>query len=107
MRGLICDVLQDRDGTNCSNGGISSKFNRVLLVGPGVAEIFDPSDDIPTVLLLSRRGYLSVVPEEGKDTKAAGWMMGGQFIWSCDSRFPNDYPIPLFDRQEWGGGYGD
>jgi hypothetical protein len=28
-----------------------------------------------------------------------GWYMAsGKFIWTSDSRFPNDYPISLHDR---------
>jgi hypothetical protein len=29
-----------------------------------------------------------------------GWMAGGNFIWTSDSRFPSDYPIAVHDRQE-------
>lgn len=104
--GLICDIYKPHDG-DCSAGGISSTHRTVLLIDPSVSGPFAPHPDRPTVRLTRRnlrlrngRGeYLHAVP----DAVADKWsMMGGCFIWSSDSRFPSDYPIPLHDRVECG-----
>jgi len=43
--------------------------------------------------------------EEDKAANNTGWMFGGNFIYSCDSRFPCSHPIPIYDRQETPGNY--
>lgn len=100
MQGLICTVYRDHD-IDCSNGGLSSKFDKVTLVGLGMSGPFEPTDECPAVLLQRRiiggKEYLSAIPLENKGL----WnMFGGAFIYTSDSRFPNDYPIPLHDRIE-------
>ena len=98
MKGLLVWVY--RPHFDCTNGGITSHNNTVLLVGEGVPEIFEPGD-LPVLKLVKRqlRGteppYLHAQPIEG-----SGHMMGGNFIYSSDSRFPSDYPISVHDRQE-------
>ena len=44
-------------------------------------------------------------PQVGDDFEVypkgnVGYMFGGNFIHTSDSRIPNDYPIPIHDRQE-------
>ena len=111
MKGLMVSVLRaaDLDGCDCTLGGVSSKHKHLILVGPGIPEIFEASDDMPAVRLVSRdlwssrlgarRPYLHVEPVA---TQGKWHMMGGNFITSCDSRFPSDYPIPVHDRIEGG-----
>lgn len=103
MKGLHCDVYESKLIGNCSNHGVSSTHRQVTLVGPGIPEIFEADEKAPAVWLRKRkfgeREYIHAVPEEpGKET--VWWMMGGSFIYTCDSRFPSDYPIPLHDRTE-------
>lgn len=113
MKGLICGIYQDKSIGNCSNGGISQFLTRVTLVGPGIAEIFEPTVDAPAVVLRSvsigsndEHVYAvplsllpGVVPVKGEGRPS---MMGGCFIFSSDGRFPSRQPIPLHDRQENG-----
>ena len=107
MKGLSASIYQSKEIGNCSNKGISSKCKSVILVGDGIPEIFEADDHSPAVRLVKRSGigrngstYTHAEPVKGKDPKAIGWMDGGCFISSSDSRFPSDYPIPLHDRQE-------
>jgi hypothetical protein len=99
-RGLICEIYR-RTG-EFSNGGISSRCQAVTLVDIGV-DLFDPVADRPAVKLVKRnfgnRVYLHAEPLE-QPTGLVGPMAGGTFIYSCDSRFPSDYPIALHDRWE-------
>lgn len=103
-KGLLCSVYKNPLYKGCSNGGISSKVDHVVLIGPGVPEIFEPTDDCPAVKLVRRniggKEYLHAEPiEEGKET-LIGPMAGGSYIYTVDSRFPNLYPISLHDRYE-------
>jgi hypothetical protein len=44
-------------------------------------------------------GLLRAIPKKLVDEGA--WVMnGGNFVHTSDSRFPADYPIPVFDRVE-------
>lgn len=99
LMGLIVDVY--RNGPDCSNGGLSSKFDQFLLVGEGVAEVFEESKDLPVLKLVTRfigeRVYKHVIPL----TDEKIWFMsGGNFVFSHDSRFPCDYPLSIHDRIE-------
>ena len=103
MKGLIVGIYQSKEIGNCSNHGISSEAKTVTIIGSGIPEIFEPSDLAPAVKIVKRNiagEYLHAEPLEGKNPKSIGWMAGGSFIYSCDGRFPSDYPIPLHDRQE-------
>ena len=101
MKGLLCGIYQSKEIGNCSNGGISSKVSSVILCGAGIPGIFEPTKEHPGVILDKKMGhYLYCYPSEGRDESKVGWMSGGTFVYSSDSRFPSDYPIPLHDRQE-------
>jgi len=90
-----------RNDTDCTNGGVSSRTRRVILIGE-----FDeiPEDPILPVLRVKRRGkyvYCEPIDEVLKDH--VGWMMGGNFVFTSDSRFRelvNGYPIAVHDRSE-------
>lgn len=99
MKGLIASVFKSDLG-DCSNGGISGKVESVVIVncnGP-----FDPSESMPAVEIRTGNlpGTVKAIPVEGKDENKIGWMFGGTFIYTSDSRFPYNYPVPLHDRQE-------
>ena len=84
------------DWTNC---GISSKHDRFVLTGEGIAEIFEPDDDMPE-LQLKVRGTDHLCCEPAFAPTGRGWMFGGNFLYSSDSLFP-EYPIAIHDRQEF------
>ena len=104
--GLTCNIYRAKGYERCPNGGISEHHDEVLLVGDGVNGPFSEEDaaklGIPVVVLVCRKGlaknggdYLHAEPIAGSDC-----MAGGAFIYTCDSRFPSDYPISLHDRRE-------
>lgn len=101
MRGLICEIYAPARG-GCSNGGISSIYQAVTLIGIPTA-IFVPVTDRPAVRLVKRaiagKIYLHVEPVD-QPSGLIGPMFGGTFIYSSDSRFPSQYPIALHDRWE-------
>ena len=102
MKGLRVSTLRNADLGNCTNGGVSAKYNSFILTGEGVPEIFKPGNDCPELKLVYRPGinYYHAEPVEGRWENSIGWMFGGNYITSSDSRFPNRYPIPIHDRQE-------
>ena len=99
MKGLPVWVYRDSFGDS-TNGGVSSTHNQLVLVGEGIAQVTESSEEHPAVRLLRRtimgKEYLCAVPVESK----GGTMFGGSFIHTSDSRFPNQYPIPVHDRVE-------
>ncbi len=104
MKGLLVHVYRGQH--DCTNEGISSKHNDFILIGHGhgVPEIFDPTDETPALILVERtiggEKYLHAQPLENLRKGNVGWMFGGHFVWTSDSRFPNKYPLPIHDRQE-------
>lgn len=107
-RGLTASIYRSHQRFGDStNGGASSKVEQVLLVGPDIDEIFEERPDCPAFRIVRRPGlgkkrteYIHAEPIDGKSPGKVGWMFGGNFIYSSDSRFPSDYPIPIHDRQE-------
>lgn len=93
MKGLMVNVYRSGQGDS-TNGGVSSKSDALLLYGEGVAEVFEHRPGLPVVKLIKRTIF-------GKERiQAENNMFGGNFIYSSDSRFPSQYPIPVHDRVE-------
>jgi len=120
-RGMLVQVYRNDSYGDCTNGGASCYFNQFVLIGPGVPEISEPSKTTPPIWLYrnhpytkpnSKEGayYLVACPEPrlnyGHDElqealiRTEGYMFGGNFIYTSDSRFPGVGPIPIHDRQE-------
>jgi hypothetical protein len=102
-QGLIADVYKDSTSGDCTLGGVSASHQRLVILGKGVAEIFHPTEFTPAVLLVERvlfgEIYLHTVPCDEDGNKLDGcWAMGGNFIYSSDSRFPSKQPIAIHDR---------
>lgn len=88
---------------DCSNGGITTRKNRKLVVEHergNVTEDDLKADKTHVVLELKNimGSYFFKELGEGRHT-----MFGGNFVWSSDSRFRDDYgdnPIRVHDRVE-------
>lgn len=102
LKGLIVYVYKSSLG-DCTNGGISSKVDKITLCGDGIPEIFEASADAPPFRVVRRNlrdgEYLHVEPWERPT--GSGWMFGGNICNTSDSRFPNKYPLKIHDRQEF------
>ena len=91
-----------RPGGDASNGGISAKYDRFILVGEGMPEIFEATDNMPALVLIIRDldgEYLHAEPVFPPDPGSVGWVFGGNFVFTSDSRATR-YPVPVHDRQE-------
>ena len=95
--GLLVNVYRGETG----GIGISSGYRSFILTEEGVDGPFHPTEEIPELRLVRRtvcgHEYLHAEP-----VRPAGvhWMFGGNFVFTSDGRFPNDYPIPVHDRRE-------
>lgn len=110
MRAIEAYIYKNKILGDCSNGGISSKFDMVLIPHPeGPVEI-DESKPLPENLCevvrrtICGREHVHVQPH---GTRASGGcaMAGGCFVYSSDGRFGEaigngGYPASLHDRFE-------
>lgn len=103
VRALCVNVFRTNFG-DCTNNGISARFDQIYIEHPEGNEVID-LDEAPENFCIVRhkelfgKVYIDVVPYHLKDR----WcMMGGNFVYSSDSRFRelNEYPIPIHDRIE-------
>lgn len=103
MKALPISVYRtDRLG-DCTNGGITSRYDTLLLIhNEGFVDIDTENPPENAVVLISRficgRVYKHIEPLA--KPKHLGWMHGGNIAYTSDSRFPNDYPLCVHDRQE-------
>jgi hypothetical protein len=114
MKGLIASIFADKRLGNCSNHGISETCSEVVIVGMGISsEVFDDKPDRPAVKLVFRivagNPVVHAEPVHPVKNGNVGWMMGGCYIATSDSRlgeflrvngFTGYMAIPLHDRQE-------
>ena len=112
VKGLHVYILQPSLG-NSSNGGLSSRCASVTLVGETVSGPFEPDDASPAVKLVKRviNGEVVIHAEPVQPVRPGniGYMAGGAFIHTSDSRFGEALralghsgycAISLHDRQE-------
>lgn len=102
MECIIAHIFRDNLG-DCSNGGLSSKTNEVYVPCP--TGPYNIAKDNPKLVRLVTRdfgfgSFTHAEPVKEVPKGHVGYMMGGTFIYSSDSRFPSKYPIPLHDRTE-------
>lgn len=98
-KGMTCYILKDASQkADCSLDGISNRYTEVLLIGENIPKIFEADGDLPVVRIENHyKHYVRAVPVNAKHDDEM-MAMGGCFIWTTDSRFPADYPVPLHDR---------
>lgn len=108
VKGLLVFVYRDNLG-DCTNGGISSRYDRLILIGDGVdgpmtVDLDDPAENV--VKLVKRRifngeEYFHVEPLDGCFAGGGKWYSaGGNFAYTSDSRFPSRQPLSVHDRHE-------
>lgn len=102
MKALRINIYK-HNGSDCSNGGISSRHNEILLLcDDGYIDVDGTEETLCKVVTRNIMGeeYKHVEPVNGK--YGAGFMAGGCYVGSCDSRFGriSEYPLALHDRCE-------
>ena len=115
IRYLDVDVYRRHSG-DCTNGGVSSYFNQLLVACPNGPWTFDSDREIPlNFCMVEKRNFhdglsnVRIVPatinESGEVVKRPGWWMyGGNIAEASDSRFSemagHYYPLKIHDRRE-------
>jgi hypothetical protein len=104
QKGIRVEVLRRADKYDCTMDGVSSKYDKFVLIGEGIRNPDTlPSKDCPALVLIKREimgsTYLHAEPLVQPKGKS-GPMFGGNYINSCEARYPSQYPIPIHDRFE-------
>lgn len=104
--GFQVDVYRNAYVSSGSEG-LTSKVNSVVLIGAGLPEMHEPTEQCPALILYRKKlhdgtYYYYCEPITDPDTGFRGWMAGGNYVFCNDSRFRQitGYPIPVHDRQE-------
>lgn len=112
MKALPIEVYRTRHegyfgDVDCTNGGITSRYDRLLLVcDEGFIEVDENNPPENLVVMVTRRlwgsEYKHIEPYASTDSGCVGWMSGGNLAYTCDSRFSkmSQYPLSVHDRQE-------
>lgn len=119
LRGLSLNVYKTNRYGDCTCDGISSRYNTIIFVDPKNPDLgwidVDMNNPPENVVLLHKRvvdgkEYLSLQPIDSCRIKSEfnhgdqhWYSAGGNFAYSCDSRFTDycAYPLPIHDRKEW------
>lgn len=109
VKALPIDVYRDarRKGYDCTNGGITSRYDTLLLIceeGYETVDLDNPPENLVKIVTrhLFGKEYKHIEPYAKVDSGCVGWMSGGNIASSCDSRFSrmSRYPLSVHDRQE-------
>ena len=102
-------VYRQADGSDCTNGGISSRYDRLLcLCDEGFIDVDldNPPENLVKVVHREFGDSLSCYHIEPYERpKEIGWMAGGNYAATSDSRFADMVggiygAVPVHDRQE-------
>ena len=96
---MIANIYKDHHG-DCSNNGISSRHDCVMVISKENEDTREWTGENVCVVreknvFGTRHVYL--VPYKLRKQHT---MFGGCFVYSSDSRFPENRPLPLHDRME-------
>lgn len=107
MRALPIYVYRNNRFGDCTNGGISSKYDTLLLICEhGYIDIDEtnPPEELVKMVKRERWGKTIYHIEPYARPQHLGWMAGGNYAESSDSRFGdmiNFYgAVAIHDRQE-------
>lgn len=105
MKALPIEVYKDGSGYDCTNGGISSTYDILLLIcSDGFIEIDE--NNLPENLVKIVKGTFfgrsQLHIEPVARPTGVGYLAGGNIGYTFDCRFHrlSPYPLPIFDRQE-------
>ena len=108
MRALPIEVYRGANGYDCTNGGISSRFKELLLIcEDGWMEIDEenPPENLVKAVVKKYSFATTVHIEPYVNPTGCGWMFGGNFAYTSDSRFRDTFgwsvdAVSIHDRQE-------
>ena len=84
-----------------TNGDISSEVDELYLITPdGFCDMPEKDPRVVEVKHIGAHAYVTTVRPFHAPDAVLGPMAGGNFVYSPDSRFPSEYPLPIHDRWE-------
>lgn len=101
QKALSVNIFKDRNG-DCSNGGISSKYDSILVLhdeGWIDVDMDNPPENLCKLVKRNLWGETFYHVEPVAAPTGIGWMFGGSLVYSSDGRFSTG-PLKLHDRQE-------
>lgn len=99
-KGLLCTIYRPGNMGDCTNGGVSSRYHAVILVGTNVPPVFETEGRESVLHLHFRPQFRDYIAAPSDYGSGRHYMFGGNFLYSSDSRFPFSHPIKIFDRVE-------
>jgi len=106
FKGIPVDLYRDHPA--CDYSQVTDRRNRFILIGHGIPPVFETEDPEQVLKVVVRdiygKEYIHAEPIQPVSPGRKGYMMGGNFVYSCDSRFRqlvNAYPIAVHDRTEY------
>lgn len=102
VRALPVSIYKHK-GKDCSNKGISSKYDEILLIcedGNIDVDLKNPPENLCELVERELFGRSADYVRPYRKANGVGWMAGGCVVYSPDSRFASDYPLCLHDRTE-------
>ena len=108
IKALPIYVYRQADGSDCTNNGISSRYDRLLCVcNDGFIDVdeSDPPENLVKVVRRELFGRVIYHLEPVTRPTGVGWMAGGNYASSSDSRFSELVgemygAVSIHDRQE-------
>ena len=104
-KALLCSIYDSKRSGNCSNNGISNRYDAVYVICPDgnyEIDLDNPPENLVAVEV-KRFSFGDSVRFNPYNNNGRWNMFGGTFVWSCDARFIEnfgEYPVPLHDRYE-------
>ena len=102
-RALPIDVYRTTGLGDCTNGGISSHYDTLLLLcddGHREVDLDNPPENLVKIVERQLWGETHLHIEPYAQPEHIGWMYGGNIAYTSDSRFKSRYPLRIHDRQE-------
>lgn len=105
VRALSVGIFESKKIGNCSNHGISERFNEILLIcedGNVEVDLDNPPENLCRLVRRNLWGEEHDYVEPYAEPYGVGWMSGGSIVYSCDARFGrmSNHPLCLHDRTE-------
>lgn len=103
MKALTIYVFENKKLGNCSNEGITSRFDELLLIcenGDIDIDVDNPPENLVKIVTKNLLGKEYKHIEPYVKPKGMGWMYGGALANTTDDRFNSQYPLKVYDRQE-------
>lgn len=94
------------NGIDCSLNGISTRFDSLYVIGvegPYTIDLDNPPENTVWLIKFQRNSgekpYYHLAPLDAERCGGAVWYSsGGNLAYTCDSRWPLQYGLPIHDR---------